>query len=183
MQALKENIWLVLFIGAGVVIAWFLMPPQHRNIPGFFIGCAVIVAILVFSGCRRSERTVLADKYKRRYFARCLRYDMMDGHTLVTDNRSPRIITLDAWLEVIFAAADGRRTAHQFVSELAANYPSSKPSALEAQTYQLLAKMEAERLIRFSDEPIQLPYYLSMPSSQQDKVRALAEMKSDGYIK
>jgi hypothetical protein len=183
MHAFKQYIWLVLLIGAGAVIAWFVMPPQRRNMPGLLLGCAALVAILVFSGCRRSERAIQPDKYKARYFARCLRYDMTDGQTLVTDNRSPRVITLDPWLEVIFAAADGQRTAQQFVTDLAAQYPGGAPSALDAQTYQLLAKMEAEGLIRFSDQPIKLPYYLSMPSSQQDKDRALSEMKKDGYIK
>ena len=183
MQTLKQYVWLILLMGAGAVIAWFVMPPQRRNVPGLLLACVALVAILVFSGCRRGEHTVQPDKYKNRYFSRCLRYDTMDGHTLVTDNRSPRVITLDPWLEVIFAAADGHRTAQQLVSELAAQYPGGVPSALEAQTYQLLAKMEAEGLIRFSDQPVQLPYYLSMPSSQQDKDRAVAEMKKDGYIK
>jgi len=185
MKSLRQYIWLVLLMGAGAVAAWFVMPPQRRNLPGLLLACAVLAAILVFSGRRRGEGTVQPDKYKDkgRYFARCLRYDMMDGHTLVTDNRSPRVITLDPWLEVIFAAADGTRTSQQFASELAVQYPGGTPAALEAQTYQLLAKMETEGLIRFSDQPVRLPYYLSMPSSQQDKDRALAEMKKDGFIK
>ena len=183
MQAFKQYLWLALLMGAGAAIAWFVMPQQRRNVPGLLLACAAIVAILVFSGCRRSERTVNPDRYKARYFARCLRYDMMDGHTLITDNRSPRVITLDPWLEVIFAAADGQRTAGQFVSNLAAHYPGGAPPALEPQTYQFLAKMEAEGLIRFTGERVQLPYYLSIPISQQDKDKALAEMKKDGFIK
>jgi hypothetical protein len=62
MQALKQYIWLVLLMGAGAVIAWFVMPPQRRNTPGLFLACATLVAILVFSGCRRTERTVQPDK-------------------------------------------------------------------------------------------------------------------------
>ena len=108
---------------------------------------------------------------------------MADGHVLVTDNRSPRVITLDPWLEVIFAAADGQRTAQQFITQLETQYPSGTPASLGAQTYQLLAKMEAEGLIRFTDKQTQLPYYLSTPSSQQDKQRALEEMRKDGFIK
>ena len=108
---------------------------------------------------------------------------MVDGHVLVTDNRSPRVITLDPWLEVIFAAADGQRTAQQFIAQLEAQYPKGAPAALAPQTYQLLAKMEAEGLIRFTDQKTELPYYLSMPSSEQDKQRALTEMKKDGFIK
>jgi hypothetical protein len=183
MQALKRNIWLMLLIAAGVAIGWFFMPPQRRNVAGLLLACAVLVAILAFSGRRRSGPSVQPDKYKQRYFARCLRYDLLDGHTLVTDNRSPRVITLDPWLEIIFAAADGQRTAQQLVSELAAQHPDSDPSALGAQTYRFLVTMEAEGLIRFSDQPLQLPYYLSMPSSQQDRDKAVAEMKKDGSIK
>lgn len=183
MRTLKRYIWPLLLVTIGAVIAWFVIPPQRRNVPGLLLACAAIVGILVFSGCRRTNGAAQLDKYKSRFFARCLRYDIMDGHTLVTDNRSPTVITLDPWLEVIFAAADGRRTAQQFVTELAAQYPGGAPSGLTAQTFLFLAEMEAEGLIRFSDQPVQLPYYLSMPSSQQDKDRALAEMKKDGYIK
>ena len=180
MQSLKQFIWLSLLMVTGGAVAWFFMPPQRRNIPGLLLACATIIAILVFSGRRR---VVQADRYRARYFARCLPYDMMDGHMLVTDNRSPRVITLDPWLEVIFAAADGQRTAQEFITQLGAQYPNGAPPSLPAQTYQLMAKMEAEGLIRFTDQQTQLPYYLSTPGSQQDKQKALAEMKKDGFIK
>jgi hypothetical protein len=180
MASIKQYVWLSLLMVAGVAVAWFVMPAQRRNLPGLLLGCAAIVVILVASGCRRGVQT---DKYRDRYFARCLRYDVMGGRVLVTDNRSPRVITLDPWLEVIFAAADGQRTTQQFITHLEAQYPNGAPAALAAQTYQFLAKMEAEGLIRFTDQPTRLPYYLSMPSSEQDKERALEEMRKDGFIK
>jgi hypothetical protein len=180
MQSLKQYVWLSLLMAAGCVMAWFLMPPQRRNVPGLLLACAAIVVILVASGCRR---TVQTDKYRDRYFVRCLRYDMTDGHMLVMDNRSPRVITLDPSLELIFSAADGQRTAQQFIHELEAAFPGGARPSVARQTYQLLAKMEGEGLIRFTDQQTQLPYYLSMPSSQQDKQRALTEMRKDGFIK
>ena len=181
MQSVKQYVWFSLLMAAVGFLAWYLTPPQRRNVPGFLLASAVIIAILVFSGCRRTART---DKYKDRYFVRCLRYDMTDGHVLVVDNRSPRIVTLDPSLELIFGAANGQRTAQQFIHELEATFPASgAPPSIATQTYQLMAKMEAEGLIRFTDRQTQLPYYLSMPSSQQDSKRALEEMKKDGFIK
>jgi len=123
-----------------------------------------------------------ASKFKDRYFVRCLTYDMMDGHVLLHDNKSPRVITLDPWLEVIYAAADGQRTASEFIAQLKESYPDGAPAGLEQQTYRLLAKMEYAGLIRLSEQKVRLPYYLSMPNSEQDRERALAEMKRDGLI-
>ncbi len=161
-------------------MAWFLVPAQRRNLSGLLLGVAAIVGVFVWSGCQQRNQTT---KYRDRYFVRSLPYDMVDGHVLVTDTRSPRVITLDPWLEVIYAAADGQRTVQQFIAQLEAQYPNGAPSSLAAQTCQLLAKMEAEGLIRFTDQQTQLPYYLSIPGSQQDKQRALAEMRKDGIIK
>ena len=74
-------------------------------------------------------------------------------------------------------------TAQQFVEKLKTQYEGGAPVGLEEQTLQLMEKLLAEGLIRLTDQPTQLPYYLSMPVAQQDKERALAEMKKDGYIK
>jgi len=48
--------------------------------------------------------------------------------------------------------------------------------------YLKMVEMEAEGLIRFTNQQTQLPYYLSMPSSEQDKQRALTDMRRDGFI-
>lgn len=180
MQRLKDQVWLLLLVAAGGVIAWLLIPSRRRNPLGFVLGCLACIAVLVWSGCRRTNQ---AYRYKDRYFARRLTWDLIDGQVVVIDNRSPRVLTLDPSFVLIFGAADGRRTGEQFVRELEAAYPSGAPSWLAKQIYQAMARMEAEGLIRFEDRPIQLPYYLSMPVSQQDKDRALGEMKKDGYIK
>jgi len=120
---------------------------------------------------------------KNNYFVRCACYEMMGEHIVVVDPKSPRVITLDPWLEVIFAAADGQRTLEQFIEKLKTQYAGGAPVGLEEQTLQLMQKLLAEGLIRLTDLPTQLPYYLSMPVAQQDKERALVEMKKDGYIK
>lgn len=111
------------------------------------------------------------------------RFDTTDGHIVVIDPQSPRVVTLDPWLEVIFAAADGQHTTHEFIEKIKTQYSDGPPAKLEEQTVQLIDKLQAEGLIRFTDQKTQLPYYLSMPIAQQDKERALAEMKKDGYIK
>jgi hypothetical protein len=184
MQSLKQYFWLALLMAAGCVAAWFFTPPGGRNLPGLLLACAAIVAILVASGWRRTVRSDrYRERYGERYFARCLRYDLVNGDILITDNRSPRVITLDPSLVLIFGAADGQRTAQQFISELQAAFPPPAPPSVARQTYQLMAKMEEESLIRFADQKTQLPYYLSMPISQQDKEKALVEMRKDGFIK
>jgi hypothetical protein len=85
-------------------------------------------------------------------------------------------------LEVVFAAADGQRTAAEFIEQLKAQYPGGAPAGLAEQTYGFLVKMEAEGIIRLTNEKTKLPYYLSMPFSELDKERATEEMKKDGFI-
>jgi Coenzyme PQQ synthesis protein D (PqqD) len=141
-----------------------------------------LVALFATLGCERRSKSK-TEHMKDNYFVRCARYEMTGEHVMVVDPKSPRVITLDPWLEVIFAAADGQRTTQQFIEKLKTQYPGGAPAGLEEQTLQLMEKLLAEGLIRLTDQPTQLPYYLSMPVAQQDKERALAEMKKDGYIK
>ncbi len=143
---------------------------------------AALVALFATLGCERRSG-VKSEQMKNNYFVRCTRYEMMGEHIVVIDPKSPRVITLDPWLEVIFAAADGQRTAQQFIDKLKAQYAGGAPVGLEEQTLQLMEKLLAEGVIRIADQPTQLPYYLSMPVAQQDKEKALLEMKKDGYVK
>ncbi len=142
---------------------------------------AALVALFVTLGCERNSG-VKTEHMKSSYFVRCARYEMMGEHIVVVDPKSPKVITLDPWLEVIFAAADGQRTAQQFIEKLKTQYAGGAPVGLEEQTLQLMQKLLAEGLIRLTNQPTHLPYYLSMPVAQQDKERALKEMKKDGYI-
>jgi hypothetical protein len=180
MQSVKQYVLVIVLLLAGGILVWWTMPSYRRSIPGLLLGCVAVVAILAFSGSRHLARV---DKYQDRYFCRCLTYDLANGQTVVIDNKSPRIITLDPSLVLIFGAADGQRTARQFIAELEACFPGGPPASIAPETHTLMAKMEAQGLIRFTDRPTQLPYYLSMPKSNQDKARALAEMKADGFIK
>jgi hypothetical protein len=186
MRLPGQIIWPARALLAGGAFPWLLLPPQRRHFIGLIIGGIVLLVLGFGLGCRRGPQTeakIHADRFKDKYFVRCLTYNMEGDHLLISDDRSPRIITVDPWLEVIFAGADGQRTVQEFVEQLGREYPGGAPASLTEQTYRLVAKMEAEGLIRFTDTKTQLSYYLSMPSSQQDRQRALAEMKKDGFIK
>lgn len=146
------------------------------------ITLAALVTILAVVGCERRSGFE-TQHMKASYFVRCARFEMTDGHVTVIDPKSPRVVTLDPWLEVIYGAADGQRTMQQFIEHLKTQYSGGAPAGLEEQTLQLVGKLQAEGLIRLTDHKTQLPYYLSMPIAEQDKEKALAEMKKDGYIK
>lgn len=178
----KQMIWSLIMRTSGTAVRVSL-PPERQNLAGWALAATVSLVIIFGSSCHRTEKPLTAPQFKDQYFARCLTYDMVGDRLLVTDNKSPRIITLDPWLEVVYAAADGQRTSSEFITKLKQQYPGGAPAGLEEQTWQFLAKMEAEGLIRFSGQKVQLPYYLTIPSSQQDKQKALAEMKKDGFIK
>ena len=42
-----------------------------------------------------------------KYFIRAATYDLVDDRLVITDPNRPRVLTVDPWGEVVFAAASG----------------------------------------------------------------------------
>lgn len=90
-----------------------------------------------------------------KYFSRCAAWHRAAaGGPLVahdvTSPRAPRMLTLDAWAERVFAAADGRRTVGEFVAQLAAAYPR-RPHRLQERVHQLVRMLADEGIVRLHD--------------------------------
>ncbi len=62
---------------------------------------------ILFSGCDENQVTALLDN---KYVARCATYDISGKMMIVIDPKSPRVITMDPWPELIFKYADGEHT-------------------------------------------------------------------------
>lgn len=101
---------------------------------------------------------------------------------IVTDRYEPRIVTLDPWLEVVFAAATGQQTVKQFIDQLRSQYPNGAPPELDKQTKDFIVKLHEQGIIQLMDKPKPLPYYLNGPKSELDMDKATSLMQADGFI-
>ena len=116
------------------------------------------------------------------YIVRYARYDIIDDHIVTFDQDNPRVVTMDSWFEVIYAAADGQRTVSEFIAQISSEYPDETPDGLSQQISSFVEKMLTEDLIKLSPVPVDLPYYLASPVSKQDPEKAKELMIRDGFI-
>lgn len=134
---------------------------------------------IVTLGCSRKEKE---KQLQNQYIVRYARYDIIDDHIIAFDPDNPRVVTMDPWFEVIYAAADGQHTVSEFIAQISSEYPDGAPDGLPHQISGFVGKMVAEGLIRLSPVPIDLPYYLASPVSEQDPGKAKELMIRDGLI-
>ncbi len=117
-----------------------------------------------------------------KYFIRAATYDLADDKLVVTDPHRPRMITMDPWLEMLFAAASGQRTAAQFTAELKEQWGSDAPADLGDQVVSQVGRLVEEGLVKLVDHPQELPPYLAAPKSEQDPETMRQQMIADGFI-
>jgi hypothetical protein len=131
-------------------------------------------------GRRKRENSIIKGNP---YFIRCATFDDLGDQIMVIDPDAPRVITMEPWLQIVFLAADGKQRISSFVKSLSAQYKDGAPEGLEKQVHEIVRDLLKEGIIRLIDEPEELPYYLSMPSSQLDMDKAKKLMEEDGFIK
>lgn len=88
------------------------------------------------------------------YFVRMAPWDHIDAHNIVVfDPHSSKILTLDPWPQLIFNAANGKRTVSEFVHHLAGQYGKKIPAQLDRTIIQEILKLLEDGLIAFSRYP------------------------------
>src|SRR6478735_4170099 len=78
---------------------------------------------------------------KDKYFIRLAQWDWLNENTInVTDNKTPRVITMDPWPQLVFLEANGQKTVHDFVYELASKYGKKEtiPTDLDSTIIQII---------------------------------------------
>lgn len=150
------------------------------NASFYHLHISLLCISLVMLGCNRKQKET---ELQKQYFARCARYDVVGEHVVAVDPHNPRVITMDSWFEIIFAAADGQHTVGDYITQVSSEYPGGAPQGLTKQISEFVEKMVAEGLIRLSPIPVDLPYYLALPVSKQDPEKAKELMIRDGVIK
>lgn len=95
---------------------------------------------------------------------------------------APRMITMEAWHEVAFMAADGEHTVDQFVAHMASQYEDGEPDGLRQQIRQILSTLSDEHVIRIHDDPEPLPPYFAEEYFEKDAEMRKQQMQADGLI-
>ncbi|WMJ72790.1 hypothetical protein RCC89_06385 [Cytophagaceae bacterium ABcell3] len=122
---------------------------------------------------------------KDKYFIRLARWDWLDQNMIhVVDNHAPRMITMDPWPQLVFLEANGQRTIHEFVYEMASQYSAKEtvPEELDKTILEIIQSLVDDKLIALTNKKQSLAYYLDQPTSQQNKEKAEKAMLEDGFI-
>jgi hypothetical protein len=102
-----------------------------------------------------------------------MRFEESENRLFVVDRYSPRLITLDPWLELLFGMADGKHSVSEMIEALKKGYESA-PDGLADLVFDVLSRLVNEKMVELRDSASELPYYLAIPVHQQDHNRALA---------
>lgn len=104
-----------------------------------------------------------------KYFIRLAPWDWLNQEMIhVFDLNSPRVITLDPWVQLVYLEADGQKTVHEFVYQIASGYGRNEliPHELDKQVIYVIESLLDEKLIELADSKKELPEYLKKPRSQ-----------------
>lgn len=119
----------------------------------------------------------MLNKYPRRDVA----YISTASGVTVVDRRQPRVVDLDSLGAHVWLRIDGISTVQDITDRIAERYnqPVEKVRAPVEQKFREL--VEAGFVIMV-DEPAPLPYHVSMPRDQLDRVEMTRSMKAAGWI-
>ena len=98
---------------------------------------------------------------------------------LYNPNAEPRVY--EPWLGLVVALADGQHTIQELINYASQHYANGPPDGLDSTIESAVERLSETGTVRLSDEPIELPYYLTLPAERLDVPRALNLMAEDGY--
>jgi hypothetical protein len=120
-----------------------------------------------------------------RYFSRAATWNRMNERLVVHDSfspKAPRMITMEAWHEVAFMAADGEHTVDEFVRHMGSQYEGGMPPGLREQIHGIINELASEGILRIHEQPKALPPYFAEEFFQQPSDVRKAQMEADGLI-
>lgn len=116
------------------------------------------------------------------YFYRNVVFTRRNGKVALADIHNPDYTTeLEDWLGLVISLADGKHTLQQLTEFIATQYPASVPVNLQDTIESVIQRLTEGELIKLTDQPVELPYYLSQPIEQLNPEVAKRKMHEDGY--
>lgn len=115
------------------------------------------------------------------YFYRTAIYTQKNNEIgLVDINQLDNVTPLDEWLGLVVSLADGAHSIQELLDYVSSRY-SSVPANLEETIHSVIERLEEGSLIKLSDKPVALPYYLAEPIEALDLEKARKLIAEDGY--
>ncbi len=90
-------------------------------------------------------------------------------------------LVYEPWLGLVVTLADGQHTIQELISYASQHYANGPPGGLDSTIESAVKRLLETGIVRLSDEPIELPYYLTLPAERLDVPRALHLMAENGY--
>jgi hypothetical protein len=122
------------------------------------------------------EKSPIKDKY----FARTEKWDWLTKEMIhVFDSKSPRVITMDPWPQIIYLDAVGEKTVRDYIYNFAKKYPQNQiPEELADTILEMFSKLvDEEKIIELSDNPIILDDSLKNPISEEGEIDIVGTWK------
>ena len=89
---------------------------------------------------------------KDKFFYRVAQWDWLTKTEInIFDPHGPRLITLDAWPQLVFLDANGQLTVAEYIDYMASQYESKIPAELDETIIDQLNSLTELKLIEFSD--------------------------------
>jgi hypothetical protein len=115
------------------------------------------------------------------YFYRNTVFTRRNNQIALADVYQPKNSTpLDEWLGIVISLADGSHTIQELIDYMAKQYPAP-PLDLNKTLHSVIERLQEGKLLKLSDSPVALPYYLSEPIENLDLEKAKTKIKEDGY--
>lgn len=107
---------------------------------------------------------------KSDYFHRTVAFAKRGDSVTLVDLNNPKkeIPPLDQWLGLVVSLADGQHTLQQLIEYVKGHYKGHAPHSLEATIDSAMTRLIESEVVKLSDDPIDLPYYLTLSADKLD---------------
>jgi hypothetical protein len=117
------------------------------------------------------------------YFYRTVIFSKQGEKISLVDIHDPEkeALTFEPWLGVVVSLADGQHTILELIDGIASRYDGEPPDDLQRTLESAIERLIETDVIKLNGEPVELPYYLSLPVERIDLERARRSMADDGH--
>jgi len=118
---------------------------------------------------------------KSQYFYRTVIFTRKAGIVALADINNPTESTkLEEWFGVVISLADGKHTLQELTDFMRQQYQQI-PQSLDDTLESVIERLIESKMLKLSEQAIELPYYLAAPIEQLDIKKAQQLIKEDGY--
>lgn len=118
---------------------------------------------------------------KSQYFYRTVIFTRKAGIVALADINNPQETTkLEEWFGIVISLADGQHTLGQLIDFMRQQY-TQVPERLDDTLDSVIDRLLESKMLKLSEKPVKLPYYLASPIEQLDIEKAKKLIVADGY--